>query len=185
MPLWSSTDNTSSSPIYTPAQVNLEPNATNRDALYHNTTPDAFVVGETIGVQGVNAASIPAGYSSVATISINAIGSGYANGDTVTANTGTAVTAAVFTVTTAPANTSIATLTITNPGNYSVAPTNPVALKNVTVANSSANGATATATFNETNGQGITHTGWHKKTVGSGGRAGRVHYECLVAGEIK
>ncbi len=28
----------------------------------------------------------------------------------------------------------------------------------------------------------ITHTGWVIRTVGSGGRAGRVHYETLVAG---
>ena len=27
----------------------------------------------------------------------------------------------------------------------------------------------------------IAHTGWVKKTVGTGGRAGRVHYETLVA----
>lgn len=31
---------------------------------------------------------------------------------------------------------------------------------------------------------GITHTGWNKRTVGSGGRAGRVFYETLVAGGI-
>jgi len=30
----------------------------------------------------------------------------------------------------------------------------------------------------------ITHTGWNKRTVGSGGRAGRVFYETLVAGGI-
>lgn len=28
----------------------------------------------------------------------------------------------------------------------------------------------------------IPHTGWHLRTVGSGGRAGRVFHECLVAG---
>ena len=31
---------------------------------------------------------------------------------------------------------------------------------------------------------GIAHTGWAIRTVGSGGRAGRVHYEVLVAGGI-
>lgn len=30
----------------------------------------------------------------------------------------------------------------------------------------------------------IPHTGWHLRTTGSGGRAGRVSYECLVAGGI-
>lgn len=33
-------------------------------------------------------------------------------------------------------------------------------------------------------GMGIAHSGWHIKTTGSGGRAGRIHYECLVAGGI-
>ena len=30
----------------------------------------------------------------------------------------------------------------------------------------------------------ITHTGWNKRTVGTGGRAGRVFWECLVAGSM-
>jgi hypothetical protein len=30
----------------------------------------------------------------------------------------------------------------------------------------------------------ITHTGWNKRTTGSGGRVGRVFWECLVAGGI-
>lgn len=30
----------------------------------------------------------------------------------------------------------------------------------------------------------VAHTGWHIRTVGSGGRAGRTFYECLVAGGI-
>ena len=30
----------------------------------------------------------------------------------------------------------------------------------------------------------VAHTGWQKVTVGTGGRAGRVHYETLVAGSI-
>lgn len=29
---------------------------------------------------------------------------------------------------------------------------------------------------------GITHSGWVRRTVGSGGRSGRVHFEVLVAG---
>ena len=34
-----------------------------------------------------------------------------------------------------------------------------------------------------TTGEGVyvTHTGWHLRTEGTGGRSGRVHYECLVA----
>ena len=30
----------------------------------------------------------------------------------------------------------------------------------------------------------IPHTGWNKRTVGTGGRAGRVFWECLVAGSM-
>ena len=33
-------------------------------------------------------------------------------------------------------------------------------------------------------GPRVTHTGWNLRRAGSGGRAGRVHYECLVAGGI-
>ena len=39
-------------------------------------------------------------------------------------------------------------------------------------------------TASEAYGGGIAHTGWHIRTAGSGGRAGRVHYECLVAGGL-
>jgi hypothetical protein len=42
--------------------------------------------------------------------------------------------------------------------------------------------ATASAVKTGTDGGGIAHAGWVRRTVGSGGRAGRVHYEVLVAG---
>jgi co-chaperonin GroES (HSP10) len=43
--------------------------------------------------------------------------------------------------------------------------------------------ATATAAKGSgSSGQQVTHTGWVRKTVGTGGRAGRVQYETLVAG---
>lgn len=42
--------------------------------------------------------------------------------------------------------------------------------------------ATATAALGSgAGGKPVTHSGWVKKTVGTGGRAGRVHYETLVA----
>ena len=50
-------------------------------------------------------------------------------------------------------------------------------------------GETASATAvlgpGSTRGSGVAHTGWAIKTVGTGGRAGRVHYETLVAGNIQ
>lgn len=42
-------------------------------------------------------------------------------------------------------------------------------------------GATATATATVGGAQGVQHAGWVRRTVGTGGRAGRVQYETLVA----
>lgn len=92
MALWSANDVTGDVPKYVGAQVNLAPNSANRDFMYGNNTPDAFVTGKTIGVFGIAA---------------NEIG-GYAGA--------------------------------------------------------------------------VPHTGWNLRTTGSGGRVGRVHHECLVAG---
>jgi len=44
--------------------------------------------------------------------------------------------------------------------------------------------ATATLGPGGARGSNVAHTGWQKVTVGTGGRAGRVHYETLVAGTI-
>jgi hypothetical protein len=41
--------------------------------------------------------------------------------------------------------------------------------------------ATATAVVGGAKNKGVAHTGWNLRTVGSGGRAGRVQYETLVA----
>ena len=41
------------------------------------------------------------------------------------------------------------------------------------------------ANNNTTESEGITHSGWNIRTVGTGGRAGRVFYETLVAGSIQ
>jgi hypothetical protein len=92
MALWGSIDRANSSPIFTAAQFNLAANSDNRDALFTNSTADAFITGKTVGVFGVND------------------------------------------------NEQAASL-----GKFP-------------------------------------HTGWIIKTTGSGGRAGRVTYECLVAG---
>lgn len=75
------------------------------------------------------------------------------------------------------------TLTIVDPGNYSVVPTNITSMIAADGANGSGTGLTMVITFGGHERKGIAHTGWVKRTVGSGGRAGRVHYEVLVAGE--
>jgi len=68
------------------------------------------------------------------------------------------------------------TVTVTaNGSGYTSAP-------NVTIGGSGGVGATATATINTSEGKkGAPHAGWVLRTEGSGGRAGRVTYETLVA----
>lgn len=76
----------------------------------------------------------------------------------------------------------IETVTVSNPGAYTVAPTTTT--DNELAGSASGNGATANLTFS-TGGSGtIAHTGWVVRTVGSGGRAGRIQTEVLVAGGI-
>lgn len=90
MALWGNKDAANNSTIFAAAQVKKKANTANRDALFSNTTPDAFITGATIGQFGVDTQEVQA------------------NGD-------------------------------------------------------------------------IPHPGWVLRTVGSGGRAGRVHHEVLVA----
>jgi hypothetical protein len=66
MAQWGSSDASSNSVLYAPAQVNLTPNTTNRDALYGNTTADAFVTGATIGMFAVDANEMAANAGSIA-----------------------------------------------------------------------------------------------------------------------
>lgn len=101
MAQWSATDSAAGSVLWAVAQFNKAPTATNRNALFGNTTADAYVTGSTIGQFGVSAAEI---------------------------NT--------------------------------------------------------TNTSSEAYGGGIAHSGWNLRIAGSGGRAGRVFYETLVAGGI-
>jgi hypothetical protein len=93
MPLWGKSDAASNSTIYAAAQLKVAPNTANRDALFGNTTANAYFDGVTVGQFGVD-------------------------GNEVAAN------------------------------------------------------------------PGISHTGWVLRTEGSGGRAGRVMTEVLVAGGI-
>lgn len=54
MALWSNTDANTSVPKFAPSTVNLENTQDNSNLMYQNTTADAFVTGETIGVYGVD-----------------------------------------------------------------------------------------------------------------------------------
>lgn len=54
MSQWKNTDHTANSVIWAPLLVNQTANSDNRDAMFGNTTADAFVTGQTIGVYGVD-----------------------------------------------------------------------------------------------------------------------------------
>ena len=54
MALWSNTDANTSVPKFEPSLVNLTNTQNNSNLMYANTTADAFVTGETIGVFGVD-----------------------------------------------------------------------------------------------------------------------------------
>lgn len=78
-------------------------------------------------------------------------------------------------------NFGVASVTVTNAGaNYTATPT-------VAFGGTGGSGATGTAVFGIAGGAGasVAHTGWVLVTKGSGGRAGRVQSEVLVAGNIK
>lgn len=66
MPLWGSNDAASNSTIFAAAQVKVTPNTANRDALFGNSTANAFIAGVTVGQYGLDAAEVAAGGGSAA-----------------------------------------------------------------------------------------------------------------------
>lgn len=261
MPQWGKTDVASNSVLYAPAQVRQTPNTTNRDALYGNTTANAYGTGETIGMYGVDTTEMSVTAGGVATITLVNRGSGYTANAAVTitggggasatanatANTSTgkiqivnitaagssyetnptvtiaAPTAITFNALTAVSNTN-ETITLSsanskflvgdqltysvNTGNtavggltsgtsYYVVAANSTTIQLGTAPNGTAidltagvsetghnligTTATAAATVGGAQNKGVAHAGWVIRTEGSGGRAGRVQYETLVA----
>jgi hypothetical protein len=262
MSQWGKSDAASNSVIWAPTSVKLTPNTTNRNNLYGNTTPDAFITDETVGMFAVDTAEAAVGSGNVAQITVTFGGSGYTGNTTVSfsggggssasanafANLSTGkitsvnITAAGSGYSTNPnvaisapsliifnGNTAVSANTIaltsanskfavgdrlTYAGN---ATSTPVGLTDstryyVTFANSTvialsttagganlaispasgtsttANGATllgetatAVSVVGGAKNRGVPHAGWVLRTVGSGGRAGRVQYETLVA----
>jgi hypothetical protein len=173
MALWGKNDAASNAVFSVPAQLNKTANAANRTALYGNTTVSAFVTGATKGQFAVDAAEITAvnptanaashtgwhlrtvGTGSVANVTIGVAGTLYANTNTFTVTAPAGGTNATGTITTNGSGV-ITALTITNAGAgfTNTAPT-------VSITTATGSGATLTAAV--------------------GGRAGRVHMECLVA----
>lgn len=272
MPLWGLTDAASNSVIWAPSQVGKAPTRANANALYGNTTPNAYFQGATVGMYAADGTETSVTATNIAEIVITSTGSGYGANATVTFSPAAATTNATANAQ-ANATGRISAINIANNGvGYSEAPTvtisapaamtfsgnstgvvvgnstvkgfillgtaNVALLSNgdqvsysvsvgntaiggldnggtyyVTVANSSAiqvssslanynNGvfinlasvgtgaqaghslrgqtATAVASLGGGKNKGVT-AGWNIRTVGTGGRAGRVTYECLVA----
>ncbi len=87
--------------------------------LYLSSTGIVGLVAKSLGLL-VNSAIFQ-----VSSATVQAGGSGYAVGDTITETGGTAINQAVLTVATLSGS-AVATVTVTYPGNYTVAPSNPV-----------------------------------------------------------
>jgi len=262
MSQWGKNDAASNSVIWAPTSVKIRANRTNANNLFGNTTPDAFIPNETVGMFAVDPTEVAVAAGNIAQIIITFGGSGYTGNTTVsfsggggssaTANafanlstgriTSVNITAAgsgyvtnpnvaitapsliVFNGNTAVSGNTIALTSanskfavgdrVTYAGNATSTPvgltdttsyyvsfanstvialSNTVGGANLTI--SSANGtsttangatlqgetATAVAVVGGAKNKGVPHAGWVLRTVGSGGRAGRVQYETLVA----
>jgi len=257
MAQWSNQDASSNSVLWAPTSVKLTPNTDNRDNLFGNTTPDAFITGQTVGQFGADVTEVGVSNGSVIAVTITSPGSGYTANATVTvsnesgsgftANAQANATGYISAVNISAAGSSyetIPTIAISAPSgrtfnaNSAVANTtefisistnvfqnNDIVTYTVATGNTAVGGLTngtsyfavsanstglklastiggtainITAGLNETGhtltgqtatavpvissaNKGIAHSGWNLRTVGSGGRAGRVHYETLVA----
>lgn len=51
MAQWGKTNQAEDSPLWGPVTVKQAANATNRDELFENVVPDAFIDGKTVGVE--------------------------------------------------------------------------------------------------------------------------------------
>jgi hypothetical protein len=165
------------------------PNTANKTAFYgNNTTGYRANTTMKVGAFGVAQTSIQKQTNlKVSSIVVGSNGgANYTNNDTVTVGFGTMSVNALFTVTT---NTTggAATLAITNNGVFTLGPnlSPSVATVNKTVVNASANGLLVTiVTAKAYEGSKIPHAGWVVRKEGTGGRAGRVQYEVMIAGGI-
>lgn len=261
MAQWGNTDDAANSVLWAVSQLKKPANSVNQAALFGNTTPDAFISGQTTGQFGLDATEIGVSNGSVVAYEVTFTGSGYrANaavtvGGNATANATSNATGRISAVnvvlagnsyTTRPTVSVAAPSTITfaanstsvtvgnstvngfitlganslflanndvvnyqvpagnssigglaNNGNFFVIVANSTAIQlaathsgpaiNLTSVGTGAQAhtlqgetATAVATISGV-ASGAAHTGWVLRTVGEGGRAGRVQYETLVA----
>jgi hypothetical protein len=183
MSLWGNNDNAANSVIWAPAQVNKAPSAAERDALYANTTKDAYITNTIIGQFGLdttemnstNAAAQHAGWilkrtgtGGVKTITLVSGGSGINTGGGFLAITGGGGAGANASYTTANSQ-NVLQVFSTNPA-WNV-------INTVTLTNPGANFTSAAAIVY--NGANTTRP---VITLTMGDRVGRVTIETLVAG---
>lgn len=183
MTQWGKNDNTANSVLWGVAQLNKAASATNRDALYENTTKDEFVRNTIDGQFGIsaaeknsaNAAAQHAGWNlkrtglgGIKTITLVSGGSGINTGGGFLAITGGGGAGANASYTTANSQNTM-----------QVSSTNPAwnVINTVTLTNPGANFTSAAAiVFNGAN------TTRPVITLTMGDRVGRVTMETLVAG---
>jgi hypothetical protein len=113
------------------------------------------------------------------TITITSGGANYASAPTVVISAPEHPNGVQATATATISANAVNAITVTNDGEgYQSIPTVSFTGGNTTIAGV----ATATAALVSTEQLAVSHAGWVKRTAGSGGRSGRVHYEVLVAG---
>ena len=112
------------------------------------------------------------------TITITSGGANYTSAPTVVISAPEHPNGVQATATATISSNAVNAITVTNDGQgYRSVPTVSFTGGNTTVAGV----ATATAAVQSDEMLGITHAGWNLRTAGTGGRAGRIHYETLVA----
>ena len=112
------------------------------------------------------------------TITITSGGANYTSAPTVVISAPEHPNGVQATATATISSNAVNAITVTNDGEgYRSVPTVSFTGGNTTVAGV----ATATAAVQSDEMLGITHAGWNLRTAGTGGRAGRIHYETLVA----
>lgn len=84
MAQWSNQDASSNSVLWAPAQFNTVANTTTRDNLYGNSTVNAFVTGQEVGMFGVDVTEVSVSNGSITEFIITSAGSGYSGNAAVT-----------------------------------------------------------------------------------------------------
>lgn len=84
MAQWSNQDASSNSVLWAPAQFKTVANTTTRDNLYGNTTVDAFVPGQEVGMFGVDVTEVGVSNGSIIEFIVTSAGSGYSGNAAVT-----------------------------------------------------------------------------------------------------